>query len=253
MNKKPLGHKNYGSIPHLPGSRMGSGDHHCHEGQANIATVKKRDKNDEIIVQEKLDGSNVGVARIDDEIIALGRAGYPASSSPWMQHRYFHRWVLKNHDRFWNVLENGERLVGEWLLQAHGTRYQLEHEPFVAFDLMVGHVRAPLNDLERFWESGFRMPHQVHCGDAISVKQAMFLLGTYGEHGALDPVEGLVYRVERDRPTGVKGEKKRKVDFLVKYVRPDKEDGIYLPDVSGGKTIWNVNPLEVVGKGEDDA
>ena len=54
--KKPLGHKNYGSIPHLPGSGRGPGDHSCHEGQARIATEKRRDGLDVIIVQEKLDG-----------------------------------------------------------------------------------------------------------------------------------------------------------------------------------------------------
>ena len=78
---------------------MGSGDHACHEGQARIATVKARDKNDEVIVQEKLDGSNVGVARIGDMIFPLGRAGWPAASSPYLQHRCFHNWACENHER----------------------------------------------------------------------------------------------------------------------------------------------------------
>ena len=58
MKKKPLGHKNYGHIPHLPGKRMGPGDHKCHEGQEKIALKKARDKYDRIIVQEKLDGTD---------------------------------------------------------------------------------------------------------------------------------------------------------------------------------------------------
>jgi len=37
-NRKPLGGKSYGHIAHLPGSRMGPGDHKCHEGQKRIAT-----------------------------------------------------------------------------------------------------------------------------------------------------------------------------------------------------------------------
>ena len=51
MSNKPLGRKNYGSIPHLPNSRMGPADKHCEEGQAKIATEQARDKNDEIFVQ----------------------------------------------------------------------------------------------------------------------------------------------------------------------------------------------------------
>lgn len=39
--QKPLGIKAYGSIPHLPGSRLGAGDHHLAIGQALIATCLK--------------------------------------------------------------------------------------------------------------------------------------------------------------------------------------------------------------------
>src|SRR6187551_2383478 len=92
---KPLGKPSYGSIPHLPGSRVGPGDYHISEGQARIATEKTRDKHDIVIVQEKLDGSNVSVAKINGEIIPLTRARYTASSSPYEQHHMFDRWVKK--------------------------------------------------------------------------------------------------------------------------------------------------------------
>lgn len=41
MNQPAI--KKYGNIPHLPGSRVGPGDHHCHQGQADICTVKISD------------------------------------------------------------------------------------------------------------------------------------------------------------------------------------------------------------------
>ena len=68
---KPLGIKNYGHIPHLPGSRIGPGDHHCDAGQARIATQTWRDRHDSVIVLEKLDGSNVGVALVQGTICPL--------------------------------------------------------------------------------------------------------------------------------------------------------------------------------------
>ncbi|WP_202614648.1 RNA ligase family protein, partial [Escherichia coli] len=77
--EKPLGRKAYGSIPHLPGSRLGPADHHCHEGQARICCEKPRDRHDRIIVTEKLDGGNVAIAKVNGAIFALGRAGYLAS------------------------------------------------------------------------------------------------------------------------------------------------------------------------------
>ena len=66
----------------------------------------------------------------------------------------------------------------------------------------------------------------------MSVKVALEQLGTHGFHGAVDEVEGIVWRVQR------RGE----VDFLVKYVKPAKEDGIYLPEKSGKDAIWNWYP-----------
>ena len=51
-------------------------------------------------------------------------------------------------------------------------------------------------------------------------------------HGALDPVEGAVYRVE------YRGE----YDFLAKWVNPTKEDGKFLTDITGHPEIWHWTP-----------
>lgn len=226
---KPLGRKAYGSIPHLPGSRLGSGDHHCDEGQASIATLKPRDRNDLIIVQEKLDGSNCAVAKLGGKVLALQRAGYLASTSPYDQHRMFSEWVEAHTARFDALLKEGERLCGEWLIQAHGTRYGLVHEPFVAFDLMREDQRTTYHDfLLRVLPLGFAVPKLLHIGSSFSIAKAMASIATSG-HGALDPVEGAVWRVEREG----------RVDFITKYVRHDKEDGKWLPEINGGLPYWN--------------
>ncbi len=232
MKEKPLGIKNYGSIGHLPNSRMGSGDHSIEEGQANLATKKilknKRGLSREVIVQEKLDGSNVGIARVGGRIFALSRAGYPASTSPFEQHLAFDRWVHQQEPR-WDFIQEGERLVGEWLMQAHSTRYDLKHEPFAAFDLMKGDRRLPYDEfLARVYGAKLTTPYLVHRGEAISEKEVMEKLGKYGFHGALDEVEGAVWRVEVISPKG------REVEWLCKYVRPEKVDGIFLKSESGG-------------------
>lgn len=228
--KKPLGQTSYGHIPHLPGSRMGPADKKCHEGQERIATIKARNKHDMIVIQEKLDGSNVSIARVAGEIVALGRAGYTAESSQYEMHRRFDTWVKGNIARF-DFLEDGERLCGEWLIQAHGTRYDLPHEPFVAFDLMrLPHKRAPFESFMSRVEGKFVTPKVLSVGPPRDIEWVLERLEPSG-HGALDPVEGAVWRVEQ------KGE----VDFLVKYVRPDKQDGKYLPGVNGNwqEPVWN--------------
>ena len=238
---KPLGGNNYGSIAHLPGSRMGPGDHSCHEGQERICNEKARDKHDLIIVQEKLDGSNVGVAKIDGAVLALTRAGYLAHTSPYEQHHKFGEWVAANVDRFSALLEDGDRIVGEWLLQAHGTRYLLPHEPFVAFDIMRGSKRATYAEVRDRTAGRFVLPHTIHVGGPLSIADAMAKLGEMGQHGAIDPIEGAVWRVERNEFIDPKkgGDRRVVVDFLAKYVRQDKADGAYLESVTGLPAVLN--------------
>ncbi|HSW65481.1 MAG TPA: RNA ligase family protein, partial [Dissulfurispiraceae bacterium] len=133
---KPLGGKTYGSIPHLIGSKRGDGDHGVELGQHRICTEKARDGHDRIIVQVKLDGSNVAVAKINGVITSLTRAGYPATTSPFEMHHLFAVYVRERMQLFDSLLQEGEWVSGEWLALAHGTRYDLAGlEPFVAFDL----------------------------------------------------------------------------------------------------------------------
>lgn len=226
--KKPLGRKSYGSIPHLPGSRMGPADHACPDGQERICTKQPRDKNDVIIVTEKLDGSCVAIANVGGRIEALGRAGYRAETSKYEQHHLFSKWVYRNEQRFLNIVPEGFRVVGEWLAQAHGTCYDLPHEPFVAFDLMKDDKRRPWRDLLQVARKGKLVTPALLCVGPISIEDGCELIKD-SAHGAIDSVEGFVYRVERN------GE----FDFIAKWVRHDKEDGLYLPEMSGKEAIWN--------------
>lgn len=229
---KPLGRKAYGSIGHLPNSRIGPGDHHIHAGQGVICCEKTRDRHDRVIVTEKVDGSCTAVARVDGVIVPLGRAGWPAATSKFEQHQLFHQWVMEQQDRFLSVLKDGERLVGEWLAQAHGTRYGLPHEPWVVFDLMIGAKRLPYDCMKATAEiGGFITPRLISDGPPFSVYETLCVLEPSG-HGAVDPVEGAVWRVER----------KGIFDFIAKWVRPDKVDGSYLPEMSGREAIWNWRP-----------
>lgn len=215
---KPLGIKSYGSIPHLIGSRLGEGDHHAHEGQVRICTEKPRDKHDLIIVQEKLDGGNVGVCKVNGEILAITRAGYLAETSPYKTHHAFKEWVNRNKGRFNCLLHENERVCGEWLLTSVGTRYKLQHEPFVPFDLIMGKERSSFNEFtDRINAFDFTPPKLLSIGKPVSISLALDLIEVSG-HGATEPTEGAIWRVER----------KGKVDFLCKYVRPDKVDGKYL-------------------------
>lgn len=225
VKNKPLGQKSYGSIPHLPNSRLGPKDYSLNPGQTRILTEQERDARDIIIVTQKLDGSCCAVAKIDGEIVPLVRAGYRAETSRYTQHQLFAKWVAQNEHRFSYVLFEGERFVGEWMAQVHGTKYNLVHEPFVIFDLMVQTERLPYEILkERTNRQNFITPQLISYGRPITVENALKRVDNV--HGAIDPIEGIVYRVERFG----------KVDFLAKWVYQEKIDGLYLKDY---QEIWN--------------
>ncbi len=251
QRRKPIGQKSYGSIPHLIGSRRGPMDQGVNEGQQRICCERVRSRHDTIIVQEKLDGSNVGAARIGDDIVALTRSGILASQSEFVQHHAWAAWVQANRERFLQVLEDGERLCGEWLALAHGTIYNLPHEPLVAFDIMRGSERLPFEPLRERLQNRFVMPHLLHVGGPLPIERALELVEP-SAHGVVGLAEGAVWRVERFDPK----RKKVVVDFLAKYVRPEKEDGKYLPTLGHPERpfIWLWQPpASVENSGGEDA
>lgn len=232
---KPLGRKAYGSIPHLPDSRIGPGEHHIHEGQARICTERARDRHDRVIVTEKLDGANVAVANIDGDLHALGRQGYPAHTAPYEHIRMFGEWVHAQAGRFLEMLDPGEVLHGEWMALAHGTRYELDAgDEFVAFDLTRDGKRRPWGEAaERCDRFEVATPVTLSDGPPATVEAMLERLDEVGRPTVDgEDREGAVWRVER----------RDGFDFLAKFVRASKVDGAYLPEISGEAPIWLWRP-----------
>lgn len=224
----------FGSIAHLPGSRVGKTDRYITEDQARIATVKPRDRHDKILVQEKLDGACVAVVKENGELIPITRSGNLCQKSQYVHHHLFADWMYEHYYHFYNVLLEGERIVGEWLALAHGTRYYTDRilgwEPFVAFDIFTpDNKRLCYDQFIHRIESLFHSPPLVHHGYPCSIEMARELMpeSNYGgEH-----VEGYIWRIER----------KDEVDYLCKWVNDAFQPGCLLPEMSGN-LVWNWQP-----------
>ena len=231
---KPLGRKAYGSIGHLPGSKLGPGDHHLDEKQAALLTHRKNPQHHgaRVVVQQKIDGSCCAVAKIGGVIVPLGRAGYPAATAPYQHLRDFHVWAVARADRFDRLLSEGERVVGEWLSARHSLEYVerdavggydtradwLESDAaFVAFDIMRDSTRALHDEVHgRVSAEGLLPAHTFHVGAPTLVANAWSTLLDVHTAFRVYPVgepEGLVYRYEH---AGA-------VKFLGKWVRADFE------------------------------
>ncbi len=213
---KPLGHRAYGSIPHLPGSKLGEHDKYITEGQSRYLTEKKPTKNHVVVVQTKLDGSCVSVAKIDGQIVPIGRAGYLLADAPYPHLVEFCDFVQQYRVEFDALLGEGERVVGEWMNFALSTQYTIARhvELFRPFDIMRGHERLHALPVQiRCDEVGFRTVPTLSYGEAISIEHARSIQDNLND-------EGIVYRMENH--------KNGRVEYLAKWVRPDYVPGLHL-------------------------
>ena len=135
-------------------------------------------------------------------------------------------------------------MAGEWLLQAHGTLYDIDSDDhlFAPFDVLDSKRRNAFGD-RRMTNAEFahllagvplRPPPLLHVGSALPIADAFALLGRFGRMGAVDKAEGAVWRLESE------GE----VVLIGKFVRHDKEDRKYL-EAFTGHAIWNWDPVKL--------
>lgn len=272
---KPLGRKAYGSIPHLPGSRLGPADRTIGDGQAAICLGERPGRDYIIFVTEKLDGSCCAVANVDGYILALQRKGHLATDSKFHMHHAFAKYVKDREAFFRDVLMPGERMVGEWCLQAHGTHYDLDawdedetkyNLPWFPFDMFdANNKRVTYDVLRQKTQARFPMPALLdYAGPhGTLIRPPIDYPGAPGYIKDMAPWEkpqvypkgySLWSRLERagaplhpgGEPEGLvfRVERNGKFNFLAKWVQPKKKDGIYLPHYSGKLAVWNVsNPV----------
>lgn len=233
---KPIKRKNYGSIPYLnQTATIEKGGSYMPAGQEKILTEKTRDRHDLIVVTEKYDGSNIGIARKGDQIFALTRSGYEAHTSPYGQHHIFSQWVKDRKADFLELLADGERLVGEWLYQVHGTFYKIadSENPVVFFGLIdnVNRKRTRAALIQRLEWTDYRPARLLHDGPAITPGQLVQRLNEGCNYFTGQPPEGMVYQCER----------KGFIDFMGKWVRPGFEPGKYCINIPENELRFNVS------------
>lgn len=227
---KVLEHRPYQSIGHFSKSRLGSADKHIDANTERHFLTDIPNQQCLVIVQEKLDGSNVSVVLHGDELIPMGRAGYRCQDSDQEQHRMFYDYVMKNEAAFMSMLRKNERIVGEWLALAHGTIYNGVKAPFVPFDIFTANNdRLPFLEFHKRVSPWLDIPTVLHMGGSCSLGRAERLAKRL--LGGRD-YEGFVYRLEEAG----------KFKAIAKYVRQDKVDGLYLDKEDPLYPRWNWRP-----------
>lgn len=120
----------YPRTPHLFGSRGADGDKHLgpKESEEFIADPS-------LIVEEKLDGTNVGIHFASDGRMVLQCRGHEITEGMHPQYDLFKQWTAVKRPTLETMLENRYILYGEWLYAKHTVFYRELPHYFFEFDI----------------------------------------------------------------------------------------------------------------------
>ena len=119
----------YPRTPHLFGSTGTSDDKHL--GQRESLEFID---NESLIVEEKLDGTNVGI-HFSNKQMHLQCRGHLITAGMHPQYDLFKQWATVNRANFEHNLEERFILYGEWLFAKHSIHYRSLSHYFYEFDI----------------------------------------------------------------------------------------------------------------------
>jgi hypothetical protein len=151
-----------------------------------------------VVVEEKVDGANVGLSFGSDDGLVLQSRGHVLAGGAHPQFHPLFAWAAAREPALRGFLGRQRILFGEWLFARHTIRYDRLPDYFLAFDLY---------DRER---SAFLDTHarQLTCSQAAVVEVPRLFEGVLGSLDKLvrllgmsrvadGPAEGLYVRLER--------------------------------------------------------
>jgi hypothetical protein len=127
----------YPRTPHLFGSRGTDDDKHMGEAESLRFVA-----DGSLIVEEKIDGTNVGIHFAADGAMALQCRGHLITEGMHPQYDLFKQWAVVKRP----VLEErlGDRFIlfGEWMYARHSVHYRRLPHYFFEFDVYDKQIRA---------------------------------------------------------------------------------------------------------------
>jgi hypothetical protein len=207
----------YPRTPHLFGSRGTDDDKHLgHRESLNfIADVS-------LIIEEKLDGTNVGIHFTSAGRMVLQCRGHEITTGMHAQYDLFKQWTMGKRPVLEAMLEDRLLLFGEWLYARHSLHYRRLPHYFFEFDIYDKQQQVFLDlasRLDLIEGTGIQTVPVIHRGSATE-EQLYELIGPSQFDSVFENpltgrtdklMEGLYLRTEAEgRVTG-----------RAKFVRPE--------------------------------
>ena len=119
----------YPRTPHIEGSRLQTGDEDLSQIPFSAIAGKH------IVVEEKVDGANVGISFHDGELFLQSRGHFLRGGAKEREYELFKVWANSKRDELYEIL--GERYImyGEWLYRKHKVYYNSLSHYFLEFDV----------------------------------------------------------------------------------------------------------------------
>jgi hypothetical protein len=121
----------YPRTPHLFGSKGTSDDKHLGPAESNAFIA-----DDSLIVEEKLDGTNVGIHFTSAGEMKLQCRGHEITEGMHPQYDLFKQWAYAKTSVFEDMLQDRYVLYGEWLYARHSVHYRALPHYFFEFDIL---------------------------------------------------------------------------------------------------------------------
>ena len=164
----------YPRTPHLFGSRGTDDDKHL--GQAESLRLLA---DPSLIVEEKLDGTNVGIHFTSSGRLVLQCRGHEITPGMHAQYDLFKQWTMGKRHVLELMLEDRMLLFGEWLYARHSVHYRRLPHYFFEFDIYD-------KQMEHFLDLGSRLTMldgtglltvPVVCRGATTAQELQDLIG----------------------------------------------------------------------------
>lgn len=155
----------------------------------------------EVIVEEKLDGANIGFSLEPDGSLRVQNRGQYLDMPFAGQFRHLTAWLAAHEDSLRSVLSHDLILFGEWCAALHSLDYSALPSWFLLFDVYSLHER-------RFWSvhrrnllahsTGLKTVPEIFKGHTTPDELVKIVLTTPSRYRTHKPLEGIVIRQDSE-------------------------------------------------------
>ena len=164
----------YPRTPHLFGSKGTDDDKHMGEAESLSFVADSS-----LIVEEKIDGTNVGIHFTRDGALRLQCRGHSITEGMHPQYDLFKQWVAVKRFVFEKLLADRFILFGEWVYARHSVHYRGLSHYFYEFDIYDKQLQEFLSlekRLAMLERTGLHTVPVIHTG-AINRELLVSLIG----------------------------------------------------------------------------